>query len=175
MANSLVQPYPGPFAIDLRKLNGTLVDVVPGGTRGLRREKTGIAGVLSELQKGIPLYTSTLGISAGLYDRIEAQTASLEEVREAKVQVRKLAEILDETEAAIEDEREGDIGSVVKAARDASRRKDPSIVAAFEQTIRYHGQNAARAHATRRKNAEQSGAEPTEEAQPAPPEAPSPQ
>jgi hypothetical protein len=53
-----------------------------------------------------------------------------------------------------EDEREGEIGQMVNSVRRAAIRKDPTIVALFEETIRYHGQVAVRAHKTRLKNEE---------------------
>ena len=174
MANSLVQPYKGPFTLDLTDLTDTLVDAIPGTTRGLRREKDNIAPALSEIQKGIPLHAATLGVAPDLHERIAAQTTNLEKVRAARVLVTKLGEILDETEIILEDEREGDIGTIVKASRDAARRKDPAVLAAFEQTILYHGQNAARGQATRRKNAELNDGKPAADGEAATPASPPP-
>jgi hypothetical protein len=42
---------------------------------------------------------------------------------------------------------------------EAPRRKDPTILTVFEETTCYHGQVSARAHKTRRKNAEQAQTE----------------
>jgi hypothetical protein len=70
-----------------------------------------------------------------------------------------MAEVLEETEAYLEDEREGEIGLIVSAVRGAARRKDSTVLTAFEETARYHGQIALRAHKTRRKNAEQAETE----------------
>jgi hypothetical protein len=158
MANSIVQPYKGPTAVDLSPVADTLVAAVPGATRGLRREKDGIQKVLGELQQGLPVHASTLGLAAGGYDRIAELTEKLDKVREVRVLIDKLAGVLEETEAYLEDERESEIALIVSAARATARRKDPTIIAAFEETIRYHGQVGARAAKTRRKNAEQAEA-----------------
>jgi len=155
MANSIVQPYTGALAFDLKHLDGVLVDLVPGAMRGLRREKDGVQTVIGEIQPGIPAHAATLGVAPDIHQRVITLTDQLEKIRQARVLVDKLAEILEETEAYLEDEREGEIALVVNAVRSAARRKAPSVLAAFEETIRYHGQIAARGVKTRRKNAEQ--------------------
>lgn len=154
MASKLVQPHQGDHVINLQHLQGHVIDAAKGATRGLRRQKPGIAGVLVELSVNIPAHAETLGLPADTYTQIETTTERLEQVRAARTLIAKWAEVLEETEIFLEDEREGQIGHVVNAVRGASRRKDPSVVASFEETIRYHGQIATRAAKTRRKNAE---------------------
>lgn len=158
MANSIVQPFTGDLVVDLKHLDGVVVDLIPGAMRGLRREKDGIQKALGEIQKGIPVHAATLGVAGDAHDRVNTLTDQIEKVRQARVLIDKMAEVLEETEAYLEDEREGEIGLVVNAVRRAARRKDPAVLAAFEETSRYHGQIAARAHKTRRKNAEQTEA-----------------
>jgi hypothetical protein len=154
MANKNVQPYPGPFSIDFQSLQGVVVDVVPGGTRGYARQKEGIGGVLAELTSNLPVHAETLGMAADAHTRINTITDRLEQIRALRPIVAKAAEVLDETEIYLEDEREMQIGTVVEAVRKAARRKDPALLASFEKTIQYHGQIGVRAHKTRRKNAE---------------------
>jgi hypothetical protein len=159
MANSFVQPFKGNLNPDLTHLNGIAVDLGHGTMRGLRREKHGIQKVLSEIQQGIPVHAATLGVASDIHDRISVLTDKLEKVRQARVEIDKLSEVLEETAAYLEDEREGEIGLIVSAVRAAARRKDPAVLTVFEETTRYHGQIAARAHKTRRKNAEQTETE----------------
>lgn len=64
---------------------------------------------------------------------------------------------MNETEADLENAREGDIALVTKAVQTAAQHIDPSVVASFESTLRYYSQNAVKAVATRRKNAEAKG------------------
>ena len=49
MANSLVQPFTGDLVVDLKHLDGVIVDLVPGAMRGLRREKDGIQKAIGEI------------------------------------------------------------------------------------------------------------------------------
>lgn len=167
MANSIVQPFTGDLVLDLKHLDGVVVDLIPGAMRGLRREKDGIQKVIGEIQKAIPAHAVTLGVVGDTHDRVNTLTEQIEKIRQARVLIDKMAEVLEESEAYLEDEREGQIGLIVNAARQAARHKDPAVLAAFEETARYHGQIAARAHKTRRKNAEPAGAAP-EAAPPAP-------
>lgn len=155
MANDIFQLWQGPFVYNLQTLQGVLVDVVPGGTKGLCREKPGVAEVLAEIGKGVPIHAATLGVAADTHTRLNTLTEQIAQVRAARADLAKAVEVLEETQVCLEDERENQIGTVVEAVRKAARRKDPSVVAAFETTIRYHGQIAARANQTRRKNAEE--------------------
>lgn len=175
MANSIVQPFTGDLVLDLKHLDGIVVDLVPGAMRGLRREKDGIQKAIGEIQKGIPAHAATIGVAQDVRDRVNTLSDQIEKIRQARVLIDKMAEVLVETEAYLEDEREGEIGLIVNAVRGAARRKDPTLLAAFEETARYHGQIAARAHKTRRKNAEQgdaaSNGAPTAQAPDSPPAA----
>jgi hypothetical protein len=138
--------------------------VVAGGTRGLRREKEGFEKADKELEQNLPVHAAMLGVDPGTYGRVATLTQQIGDVRKVRVIVGKLLEVLDETEVYLEDEREGVLGNIVNAVRNAAKRKDPSVTAAFEETIRYHGQVATRAAKTRRKNAEAA-----EETEPPPP------
>jgi hypothetical protein len=160
MANSIVQPFQGDVVIDLQPIKPVLIDAVPGATRGLRREKSGIEKALSEIKQNIPPSADLLGVSPAIGERAAVLTERLALIREARARVDKLAEVLAETEAFIEDEREGEIGHIVSSVRRAAIRKDPAVVALFEETIRYHGQIAMRAHKTRLKNQQVTPADP---------------
>ena len=138
----------------LRHLQGHVIDAAKGATRGLRRQKPGIAPVLTQLSTNIPAFAETLGLPADTHTQINTVTERLEQVRAARTLIAKWAEVSRRPRIFLEDEREGQIGLVVNAVRGASRRKDPGVVASFEETIRYHGQIATRAAKTRRKNAE---------------------
>jgi hypothetical protein len=154
MANLLVQPYSGPHSIDLSPLDGILKDVNAGGTRGLRREKPGIEKVENEIKANVPLFTEILSPIGDMPGRFDAVTQKLAKIRAARVIVDKLAEVLAESEAYYEDERENEVSVLVNVARDAARRKDPNILTAFEETFGYYSQIASRAVKTRRKNDE---------------------
>jgi hypothetical protein len=173
MANSIVQPFNGDLNPDLQPLKGILIDAAAGATRGLRRQKSGIEIALHEINENIPGSADLLGVAPSIGERINELTEKLALIREARARIDKLAEVLAETEAFVEDERENEIGHIVSSARRAAIRKDPAVTILFEETIRYHGQIAARSHKTRRKNQQPPPADaPAPEATPP---APSPQ
>ena len=150
----LVKPYAGSLAVDFQHLDGVLVDLPEGGTRGLRREKNDWDRVDLELATRLPLHAGTLRIAPDLGTQVSSLNERLEQVRAFKVAVDKLAEVAMETEAFLEDEREAVVGLVVDAVRKAAKRTDPTMMTAFEDTVRYHGQVAKRAVKTRRRNEE---------------------
>jgi hypothetical protein len=115
-------------------------------------------------------------ISLDVYAHFVACTENLEKLRAARIVVDKLAEILEESEAFYEHEREADISIIADAVRSAARRKDDSIRAPFAKTLKYNSQVAEKAVKTRRKNAQAAAqAQPGEPAKtPAEPPAPTP-
>jgi len=96
-----------------------------------------------------------------LGERGEDRTADLKDLRALKGIINKLAEVVEETEANIEDEREADIAIVAKGAQTTVQHKDPNVAALFEEVLRYYSQIADKGVATRRKNAEAKADEPT--------------
>ena len=98
---------------------------------------------------------------ANVYDRFVQRTALLAQLRDHELELTKALEIITETRAKTENDREDDIAIIARAANDAARRKkDPSVAAPFEKTIAYNGQIAEKAAQTRRKNAETKPAPP---------------
>jgi hypothetical protein len=154
MANESVQPYTGPFAVDLQPLSAILVDLKPGAMRFLRSEQEGLGEVVEELKQNVPTLGAKAAISPDVYAHFVACTQNLDKIRAARAFVDKLAEILEESEAYYEHEREADISIIADAVRSAARRKDDSIRAPFEKTLKYNSQTAEKAVKTRRKNAQ---------------------
>jgi hypothetical protein len=159
MANDACAPYTGPDLIDVSKIRSKLVDLANGNLQGFQREKPGIDAVLDELSKAIPQYGDTLGIQPAILQQIVDKTAILAQIRALEHDVRKLAEILAESELFYEDAREADISRIGGFVDATIRHGDPSVQAAFNQTLKYRSQYADKAVATRRKN-KQAEAEP---------------
>ncbi len=146
------QPYTGPLFVDASTLAGKLVDIPPGGTARLRTEQEGMDEVIAELAAAAP---SLGAVVQEPYDVFVSCTDNLAQIRAARAVVDKLAEVLAESEAKHEHDRENAVSMIVDAARSAARRKgDPAILAAFEKTIGYAAQAAQKAARTRKKNAE---------------------
>jgi len=154
------QVYTGPFSISLDpELVGKIYDLAPGGKQRLRREKEGIEEVVEELAKNVPSKGADAGISAEVYGRFVDSTDALARIRAAKLVVAKLAEVLDESEAQHEHERETWIGMMVDSVKSTARRVDATIAAPFAKTLEYNARPGVKANKTRRKNAEAEASE----------------
>ena len=153
MAKAPPPTYTGPLKADLTALLGILVDLPPGGTQRTRREKEGIKGVIEELASAMPKHGGAAGITTELYDRFTACNKDLDQIRDARGLVDKLAEVLRESEAHHEDTREGFLSMMCKSIKSAAQHDNPTIVAPFEKTLKYNAQSAEKAVKTRRKNA----------------------
>ncbi len=147
-------PYTGPLFIDVQEHEAYLVDLPPGGTQRLKREKDGFEAMFKELADGVPAQGAKAGIAAEIYERFVDRTAKLAKIREKRAMAEKLAEVLRETEIALENAREGDVAVMAKAIQTTARLVDPTVTGTFENTLRYYSQIGDKAAATRRKNEE---------------------
>ncbi len=159
MANARVQPYTGPLDISLQEVGGSLRDLAPGQMSRLKREQPGIEKVTAEIAVALPAHAAAVGLSSEMLTRFQEREVLLARVRALRPAVDKAAEVLAETEALLEDEREADIGTIAVTVRKAAQRRDASLAGPFEETIRYYGQVGVRAAKTRKKNAQEGGAE----------------
>lgn len=153
MSAGTKSPYTGALVVDATPLKDILVDLAPDGLVGLKHEKPGVDEVLKELDRAKGGALAAAGISLDVVTRIETRTASLADVRAQKINARKLYEVLTETEADLENAREGDIAIVARGAQTARQHLDAGTGAHFEATLKYYSQIADKAVATRRKNA----------------------
>jgi hypothetical protein len=154
MVNKSIQPYIGPLNPDLLPIASILVDLTPDQNRSMRSEQEGIDQVIEELKQNVVSVLGKATIPTDVYAHFSACTDNLTKIREARLVIDKLAEVLKESEAYYEHEREADISMIAAAVRSAARLKDSSIRALFEKTLKYNGQIAEKAAKTRRKNAQ---------------------
>lgn len=147
--------YTGSLTVDLASVQDKLIDLAPGAMKGIRAEQEGIDDVKKELAESMPGHADAADIPPQAYQRFLERTALLSQLREKERELLKLVEIVQETRAKTENDREDDISVIAKAAQKAAeRKKDPGVAAPFEATIRYNSQIAEKALNTRRKNAE---------------------
>jgi hypothetical protein len=71
-----------------------------------------------------------------------------------RAEAEKLAEVLRETEIALEHAREGDVAVMAKAIQTTAQHIDATVTGTFENTLHYYSQIGDKAAATRRKNEE---------------------
>jgi hypothetical protein len=101
-------PYTGPLVIDVQEHKSDLVDLPPGATQRLKREKDGFEAMYKELAVG--------------------------------AEAEKLAEVLRETEIALEHAREGDVAVMAKAIQTTAQHIDATVTGTFENTLHYYSQ-----------------------------------
>jgi hypothetical protein len=152
MKNDAYAPYTGPDTIDVTKIRDKLVDHKTGDMTGVQREKPGYIEVADELSKAMPKYGSVLGIHPDVYKQFLEVNDTLAAIRAAKPEAAKLAEVLSESEMFYEDLREAIISRICGFVDTTVVHGDPSVAAAYEKTMKYRGQYAEKAAATRRKN-----------------------
>jgi hypothetical protein len=161
MSNTSNERYVGTFLIDLTHLSGLLYDIARGAMRGLRRERPGLVEVIAELATQFPAVGAAAGISPNAYARFAQATEHLAKIRAERGAVDKLAEVLKESEALYENERENAISQMADAVRStAKREKNPGLSAPFEKLLRYNSQTADKAVKTRRKKTAANTSEP---------------
>jgi hypothetical protein len=153
MSTGTKTPYTGPLIVDATAFKDDLVDYAPGAQVGLKHEKPGIDDVLKELAAAKNGALADAGIAPDVVTRIETRTTKLKEIRDRKLDAKKLYEGLSETEAHLENAREGDIAVVARGAQTAAQHLDAGTAAQFEATLKYYSQIADKAVATRKKNA----------------------
>ena len=153
MTTGTGQPYTGPLTFDLLAIAAILIDQPPGALRGMRRDKPGIEAVIQELAEAVKNHGTEAGVAASAYQRFLDSTEKLDNLRLNSAPLLKMAEVLAETRATYENEREQAVSHMVDAVKSTAKRtKNPAILAPFEASIRYTAQNAEKAVKTRTKN-----------------------
>lgn len=158
MSEKTYRPYTGPAVLELTDVMPILADIPKGSLSALRREKDGIAEVLHELSMAVPAFGEVAGVASN-YAEIVESTSRIEKLRVLRSRLAKALEVVDESEAVEEHKRETSIACIVDIVRSTARRKDASIAAPFEKTLKYHGQFADKAWKTRRRKAKEAAAQ----------------
>jgi hypothetical protein len=106
MTTGIGQPYTGALAFDLNPVASILIDLPPGGMRGLRRQQPGMPDVITELATAVPNEGAAAGVPMDVYQRFVDSTDKVDRVRKHRLALLKAAEVLAESEAVYEDQRE---------------------------------------------------------------------
>lgn len=152
--------YSGLKKLDLTDVEDDLRDLPPGATKGMRAEQEGMVGVVDELARSVPLLGEKAGIPPKVYQRFVHATEVIGKLRTHEADLEKALEVVRESRAKSEHDRENDISMVVDSVKSTGHRTgDRALLAAFEKTIKYNAQTAEKAAKTRRKNEEAKAAE----------------
>lgn len=154
MSKGTDQPYTGQLKFDVTPVAAILYDLPPGALRGMRRQQAGMSEVIAELADAIPTLGAVAGVPEDAYKRFVENGDKAEQVRRYRLALEKIAEVIAESEALYEDQREHALSQIVDAVKStAKRNRNEGIRAPFEKSIRYTQQAAEKALKTRKKNA----------------------
>lgn len=152
MAHIQGPAYTGQLSCDLTNVKNELVDLAPGALVGVQVEQNGIAAVLAELARVMPLHGEEAEVRAAVYDRVVDATVTLDKLSNHEIVLEKMLEVVRETRGLVMNNREHDLRVIAARVLDTATRQDkPDLLAMFEKTIKYRSQIAQKAVATRRK------------------------
>ena len=145
--------YTGPVKVDATAVAPILIDLPPGAKRGLRTSGAGIAGVLTELASAVPTDGAAAGVSAPVYASLVTNSANLAALLALQAVAAKLAEVIDETIAVLEDQREQQLSQIADSIRSTAKRtRNAGVKAHFQKTLAYNAEGADKGVKTRKAN-----------------------
>lgn len=143
------------LAIDCRDLADKIVDLPPGGTVGLLTAQPNFPEVKSELLANQAAYGDKAGITTSDFESFKALSAIIDTIDARLPVARKIVELLEETRAAHEDERQRLVHLIATSVeRRAKMQSGSELLAKYEKTCAYHSAKGVKAWKTRRRNAQ---------------------
>lgn len=155
-------PQPGTLIIDVSALASFLVDLPPGATQGMRTMQDGWDDVVAEINANQVVYGEDAGITAKEFARLQTLNDQYAQVVAFLPAAEKLLEILEESKASIDDERQrlaSAFGQSVETRVKTNGAKGV-LLAKYAKTRTYRSAIAVKAAKTRRKNAATGKAKP---------------
>lgn len=164
MSTDPTRPDVGDLVIDARNLSDIIVDLPPSGRLGLRAAQPGCADALAEIRGNQTVF----GTAAGIRDEdVEAINAALEKIAEIDALLpaaSKLAELLDETRAVLDDSVQRRVFMIAQSVENRAKMlRDDDLLARYARTRDYRSAIGVKAARTRLRNLaiqEQEGDEP---------------
>jgi hypothetical protein len=152
-------PYTGPAKVDATPLASLLVDLPKGARKGLRTALPGIDGVVAELGAAMPADGAEAGIPPSLYTAFANGCTNIANLTQLWQTTAKLAEVMEETLALLQDTREQQLSQMGDAIRSTAKRtKSDAVKAPFQKTLAYLGQYAVKGVKTRQEKKAQTAA-----------------
>jgi hypothetical protein len=153
VASAAIIPKSGELHIDARELESYLVDLAEGATQGMRREQEGMPEVIQEITANQEKWGAKAGVTPDEVASIVTMTAQIAKIRAYRPAVAKLLEMLDETEAMLDDKRDTLIRTVAGSVDVKAMAGGEELIAKYEHTRAYRSAVGDKAAKTRKKNA----------------------
>lgn len=145
----------GSLSIDCTSLASFLVDLPPGGMRGFLSEQPGFSEAIAEILANQPTIGMKAGIQPNEITNLVAQNEKIAEIDAVLPAVEKLLEMLVETRAALDNERQREVYAIAAAVEaKAKGTQGATLRAKYEKTRAYRSAIGIKAAKTRKKKAE---------------------
>ena len=153
MAKDPKNPVPGDLAIDCSPIADLIIDLPPGAMVGMRREHEGLDALLTEVSAN----QKSSGARAGILDADAQALAKLTEkillVRKYKEPLRKLLELVTETEASLDHERHQHISNIASSVEQRAKMPgNEDLRSLYRSTREYRSAISKKAAKTRSKS-----------------------
>jgi len=153
MTTSSGIPYAGPVQFSLDDCKDQVIDLPPESLAYLRNAKPGIEAVRVELEHSVPVHGEAAGVTTSMHEQFVADTLLIDKLRAHEAVLAKALEVVRETLAQKENDRENTLSHIVDRVKStAQRTKNEAILAPFQKTLQYNAQSALKGVETRRKN-----------------------
>jgi len=163
MSDEPKRPERGALMVDATPVAPYAVDLSVGDKKGYRREKSGFSDAADEARSNQKNFGARAGIVQTDLERLDLLTARIAETRSYLGPARKMVEILEETEAAHDEERHALISTMATTIE--TRAKLPGnedLLARYEALRKYRSATALKGAKTRRRNAQAEPSTPPE-------------
>ncbi|UQA61079.1 hypothetical protein [Polyangium aurulentum] len=145
----------GALAIDCSSLASFLVDLPPGGMRGLRVEHEGFQAAVAEVVDHQFTFGTKAGIPQSDVDLILLMNERIAHLDAFLPAAKKLVEMLEETRAKLDDQRQRQLHAIAGMVEGRVRATgDTELLAKYEKARAYRSAIAVKAAKTRKKNAQ---------------------
>jgi hypothetical protein len=167
MADPIEPTAIGALTLDCSSLASFLVDLRHGSLRGMLVERPGFAEVIAEILAN----QSTVGPKAGVtqddIDGIVLDNQRIADIDAVLPAARKLVEMLEETRAMLDDDRQRRVHAVGGMIEGRARTTESTaLLAKYEKTRIYRSATGVKAAKTRKRNSMAESAPPAEETGP---------
>src|SRR3712207_6751782 len=116
------KPYTGPLQLSLVNVQERLTDLPGGAMQRLRTEQEGMDNVIEELARSMPAHGEAAGVSPKVYAHFVDSTDAIGKLRKHEIDLQKALEVVRETRAKEEHDRENDISMIVDAVKSTAQR-----------------------------------------------------
>lgn len=143
----------GSLAVDCTAMAPFLVDLPRGVRARLRSAQEGLELVLAEIEANQAVVGESAGVTALDFDTLMNANRQIEMVDEQLPAIRKLKELLEETRAYLEDQRQRQIAAIATAVESRAKlQRSDALLAKYERTREYYSAPGVKSWKTRRKN-----------------------